>query len=124
MDVEQMTLEQQHQPKGENWEVKYNALKKDFDYIQTVLDEQSSLNVELSNQVKKLEKKLSGCNSALLKLEIKFRAINSICKVTGETQLTHAQRRALAWVQQSILSEVTKEEGAADPIPFNFYDQF
>ena len=53
MDVEQMTLEQQHQPKGENWEVKYNALKKDFDYIQTVLDEQSSLNVELSNQVKK-----------------------------------------------------------------------
>ena len=64
MDVEQMTLEQQHQPKGENWEVKYNALKKDFDYIQTVLDEQSSLNVELSNQVKKSEKRWLGFNKA------------------------------------------------------------
>lgn len=120
MDTEQMTLEQQHECK--EWEVKYKSLKENYDFLQKELEKENSLNVDLHKRVKEQEAQLIKLTKALVEVNAKFKALKAICEVTGETHMSHAQRRVIAWVMLGILNG--KQEGAADPIPFNSRCEF
>ncbi|CAD5984951.1 hypothetical protein PCC9214_05359 [Planktothrix tepida] len=117
MNTDQMTLEQQHDESENVWEIKYKLLKSNYDYISKEIDQKRDRILELSQQLKDREAQIKKLTETVAESEIKIKAVHSISQVTGKTSLTHAQRRAIAWVQESILAG----EKVANP---SFYDEF
>lgn len=117
MDTDQMTLEQQHDESENIWEIKYKLLKNNYDYISKEIDQKRDRNLELSKQLKDQDAQIKKLTETVAELEIKCKAVHGISQVAGKTSLTHAQRKALAWVQESILAG----EKVANPC---FYDEF
>lgn len=126
MDIEQMTLEQQHDFEVKDWQVKCKKLEQDCENLFKVRDEWANLASErlqkindLSKQINDQQAQITKLTETLVELDIKFKAVKSISQVAGKSDLTHAQRKVLAWVQENILTGATGETK-----PITLYDEF
>lgn len=126
MDIEQMTLEQQHEPGLKDLQLKCQKLEQTCEDLFKVRDEWADLANERLYKINDLLKQLNEqkthiekLTETIVELDIKFKAVHSISRVAS-SYLTHAQRKVLAQVQEDILTGGVKKDKTNSPLYDNF----